>query len=132
MQQVPEKSMEEVIKTDGRYPLEAFAFLHESLNRAVKQTHGDPEAGLLQQRHVSGQDLCLALRDQAIGKWGMLAKTVLNKWNIHSTMDFGNMVYLLVDNKFMRKTEEDSIEHFRDVYNFDETFNIKQKFDIKE
>lgn len=37
----PEKDLEEVIRKDGRYPLEAFAFLHEGLARAVKQIYGD-------------------------------------------------------------------------------------------
>jgi len=123
------KTMEEVIRGDGRYPLEAFAFLHDALNHAVTSIHGgemppeqDPDnpAG----RHVSGSELCYSMRDLAIERWGRLSKTVLAKWNIHATIDLGNMVYLLVDNSFMRKTAEDSVEDFRDVFAFDEAFNI--------
>ena len=32
------------------------------------------------------------------------------------------MVYLLVENELMGKTEDDSLEDFRDVYDFDEAF----------
>ena len=124
-----DKSMEEIIRNDGRYPLEAFAFLHDALNRAVNEVYG-PEASAPQDpenvspRHVSGMELCHTMRDLAIERWGRLARPVLAKWNIHATIDLGNMVYLLVNNSFMRKTDEDSVEDFRDVYSFDDTFNV--------
>jgi uncharacterized repeat protein (TIGR04138 family) len=122
--------MEEVIRSDGRYPLEAFAFLHDALNHAVNDVYGsdapepheDPETETA--RHVSGMQLCYAMRDLAVERWGHLARPVLSKWNIHATIDLGNMVYLLVNNSFMRKTDEDSVEDFRDVYSFDDAFNV--------
>jgi len=121
--------MEEIIRQDGRYPPESFAFLHDALGYAVKETYG-PDATQTQDieqdsaRHVTGEHLCLAMRALAIERWGRLARTVLARWNIHATIDFGNMVYLLVDNSFMRKTEEDSIEDFRDVFDFDGAFDV--------
>jgi uncharacterized repeat protein (TIGR04138 family) len=127
----PDKSMEEVILEDGRYPLEAFGFLHDGLTKAVREIHGDepPAEG---QRHVTGKQLCEGLRDLAIERWGMLARVVLNKWNIRETIDFGNMVYLLVENNFMRKTDEDSLEDFRDVFEFDKAFSGYRAFELKE
>ena len=127
----PEKAMDEVIRQDGRYPMEAYEFLHEAFEQAVRAAHdeaGDPAAV----KHVTGKEFCEALRDLALKKWGPLAKTVLAKWNIRQTMDFGNMVYLLVNNHFMRKTEEDSIEHFRDVFAFDEAFEVEGDFELTE
>ena len=131
MEGKPDKSMEEVILEDGRYPLEAFGFLHDGLTMAVRDIHGDepPTEG---HRHVTGKQLCEGLRDLAIERWGMLARTVLNKWNIHETIDFGNMVYLLVENSFMRKTEEDSLEDFRDVFEFDKAFSGYRAIELKE
>ncbi len=132
MQGIPERSMEEVIRSDGRYPPEAFAFLHDGLSHAVKDIHGQEGAPVEDaQRHVSGRQLCLALKDLAIERWGLLAKTVLGKWNIHASIDFGNMVYLLIENNFMRKTDDDSIEDFRDVFDFDEAFDVPVDFDLK-
>ncbi len=126
------KNMEQIILEDGRYPPQAFEFLHHSFEHAVRDMHGKAGAARGGHRHVSGKDLCLALRDIAIQRWGMLARTVLARWNIESTLDFGNMVYLLVENDFMKKTDEDSIEHFRDVYDFAEAFDVDQNFDLKE
>ena len=131
MENEPTISMEEVIRRDGRYPVEAFAFLHEGLNKAVRDVFGEqpaPEG----QRHVSGRQLCEALRDLAVERWGMLARTVLTRWNIHWTIDFGNMVYLLIEHSYMRKTDEDSLEDFRDVYDFDKAFREYNTFELKE
>jgi uncharacterized repeat protein (TIGR04138 family) len=134
--------MEEVIRSDGRYPPEAFAFLHDGLNHACQTVHGQAASDLpdlsdefdveVPGRHVSGEQLAWALRDLAIERWGMLARTVLRRWNIRRTVDFGHMVYLMIDAGFMRKTEEDSLEDFRDVYDFDEAFCFKGEFELKE
>lgn len=125
------EAMTQLILTDGRYPLDAFGFLHEGLELAARSQYGDEPASP-GERHVSGTQLCEALRDHAIGRWGRLARTVLSHWNIRSTLDFGHMVYLLVDNGFMQKTAEDSVEDFRQVYDFDQAFRIRVKFDLKE
>ena len=127
----PNKTMEQVILEDARYPPEAFGFLHDGLARAVETAHGGKPRGEGQQ-HVSGSQLCQSLRDLAVERWGLLARTVLRKWNIQQSIDFGNMVYLLIENEFMRKTDEDSLEDFRDVYDFDEAFAAYEAFELKE
>lgn len=131
MEQEPMKPMQQVIVDDGRYAPEAFAFLHEGLNRAVQEVYRG-QAGPEGQHHVSGQELCRALRDLAIERWGLMAKTVLAKWGIRRTIDFGNMVYLLIEHDYMRKTDEDSIEDFRDVYGFEKAFGGYEAFELKE
>jgi len=131
MTQRPEKTLERVVREDGRYPLEAFSFLLDGLRRAVKEVHGektDPDTP----SHVTGAQLCHALRREALERWGPLARTVLKRWNIHSTMDFGQMVYLLVNNGLMHKTEEDSLEDFRDVYDFDSAFPSAFSFEAEK
>lgn len=130
MSQKPEKSFEEVIRRDGRYPMEAYAFLHEGLSRAVKDVYGE-DSEKPGPRHVSGQQLCRSLRNEAVDRWGLLARTVLSRWNIKATLDFGNMVYLLVTNGLMQKTDEDSLEDFRDVFEFEKAFN-HDVFNVRE
>lgn len=131
MAEKPEKSMEDVIRQDGRYPPEAYSFLHEGLSRAVKGVYGDEHRGE-GKRHVTGKQLCLAMRDLAVERWGLLARTVLRKWNIRETVDFGNMVYLLIEHNLMQKTPEDSLDDFRDVFDFAQAFRLAGKFDLKE
>jgi uncharacterized repeat protein (TIGR04138 family) len=73
-------------------------------------------------RHVSGQQLCLGLRDYAIKRYGMMAPAVLRAWNLRATDDFGRIVFAMIDHGLMSKTADDSLEDFRSVYDFDEAF----------
>lgn len=104
------------------FPPEAFVFVQEGLRHTVEQLHGGDAADDDSSRHVSGQQLCMGLRDYAIKQFGLLARTVLNSWNIRRTEDFGRLVFILVESGIMRKSEEDSLDDFSGVYDFDETF----------
>jgi len=73
---------------------------------------------------VSGQQLCLGLRDFAIKQYGLLAKTLLSRWNIKSTEDFGHIVYAMVDAGLMRKNDDDSLDDFRGVFDFDDLADL--------
>ena len=67
----------------------------------------------------------------AVNRWGGLAATVLRRWNIHATIDFGQMVYLLIDHDVWGRTPDDNIEDFRDVYDFNEAFAATGAFELK-
>lgn len=111
----------------GGYSPRAYEFLRDGLSHAVRSVHGDDAADRPpidddESRHVSGQQLCLALRDYAIQRYGLMARTVLARWNIHRTDDFGKIVFAMVDAGLMRKTDEDTLDDFRGVFDFDEEF----------
>jgi uncharacterized repeat protein (TIGR04138 family) len=117
-----EKSLQEIVDEVNRYPIEAFLFLQQGLGFAVNRVHGevtDPNAS----RHISGQQLCEGLREYALAQWGMLARVVLERWGITSTLDFGRIVFALVDAGHMQKTETDTVEDFRNVYDFKTAFD---------
>jgi hypothetical protein len=113
MAKLSDRRILDIIRGDGRYPVQAYVFLlNEGWPRALRHADGDqappspaPASGKAP-RHVS--------------------------WNIHKTVDFGNMVYLLIQHDVMHKTEEDSLEDFRDVYSFAEAFATPSQFDLKE
>ncbi|HEX8076591.1 MAG TPA: Minf_1886 family protein, partial [Chthoniobacterales bacterium] len=48
--------------------------------------------------------------------------TVLSYWGIRSTEDIGHMVFNLIGAGIFGKTEEDSIEDFKNVFDFQEAF----------
>lgn len=118
-------SRQQVIERLGVYPPVAFEFIERGLSHTV-QAIRSPTA-VDEERHVTGQELCWGLRDYAISQWGMLARTVLERWNITSTMDFGRIVYALIEGGLMQKRDEDSIEHFRNVYDFAQAFEADYK-----
>lgn len=117
----PAKSLQEVVQAVGIYPAEAYIFVQQGLTYTVQKIHAkqtDPEAS----RHVSGRDLSEGLRELALKQWGLMARTVLERWNITSTMDFGRIVFAMVEHDLLQKTEEDRLEDFRHVYDFATAF----------
>lgn len=81
-----------------------------------------PPAGRITTRHITGQQLCDGLRDMARERYGMLALTVLHRWGIRATADFGVIVYALIDRGEMRSSDEDRFDDFLDRYDFEEAF----------
>jgi len=106
------------------FPPGAFCFVQEGLRYTVHRLFDeDPGDKRLEgERHVSGRDLCIGLREFAGRQYGLLARTVLDHWNIRRTEDFGRIVFLLVEAGLLRKTPEDSITDFENVFDFDEAF----------
>jgi uncharacterized repeat protein (TIGR04138 family) len=127
---LPTCSLEKLVEDVGLYPEDAYHFVQHGLSFTVERIHGknaDPEAC----RHISGQELCQGLRDFALLQWGMMAYTVLSRWNIASTLDFGRIVFAMVDSRFMNKTDEDSIDDFRNVFDFRAAFEGQYKIECK-
>lgn len=93
--------------------------LPEVVAQAVREAGGCEKLN----RHVSGQDLCWGLRDYGRHRWGPLARLVLARWNIESTLDFGKIVFILVENDLLQKEPQDTLEDFRDVFDFDEALS---------
>lgn len=124
------KSIEEIAKLDGRYSIRAFELVHEALGRTIKNSYGG-EAENQGPHHITGRELCMGLAALATEKWGYLAKTVLNQLGIKSTYDFGSIVYLMVEHKWMYARPDDSIDEFKNVYDFEETFEKNFQFPVK-
>ncbi|MFQ5423365.1 MAG: Minf_1886 family protein [Phycisphaerae bacterium] len=97
--------------------------LPDELEESIGELGGPEAAARLLNRHVGGAELCAGLRDVAIQKWGLMASTVLRKWGIFSTRDFGRMVFALVENGLLQKQPRDCVEDFDDVYDFDDAFD---------
>ena len=73
--------------------------------------------------HVTGQQLCIGLRDFAISRFGLLAQVVLQHWGINRTEDFGAIVFRMVELELLRTCPQDSESDFRSVFQFDEAFH---------
>lgn len=111
-----------MLSAAGPYPLEAFNFVREGLSYTVQRLHKDPASVPESSRHISGQQLCLGLRDFAIEQYGLLAMVVLKHWHVSRTDDFGRIVFAMIEAGLMSRTDQDSLDDFRAVYDFDEAF----------
>ena len=114
------------IADDAGYNVEAFVFVQRGLDFTVRRIHGEldeeQEIDEAPNRHVSGQDLCKGLRDFAIDQYGLMARSVLRRWGILKSEDFGKIVFAMVDAGLMHKTDQDRVEDFRDVFAFSDAF----------
>jgi len=115
------KKIEDITSTNSRFCSSALEFVYEGLGYTVKNT-------IIEPGHVTGQTLSKGLAKLAVEKWGRLAKLILNQWGIKSTRDFGEIVYLLIDHKWMSAQSTDSIDDFNDVYDFETVF--KEQFEF--
>ena len=131
---------DKILPQDDRYRIEAYLFVSHALafgqhrraqelqaarpNDSDAETEGDDEADedLQKQMHLSGRELCYIIRDYAWMQYGMLAKAVLNSWGLHSTGDFGEIVFHLIEAEEMWKSENDQRSDFDDVFDFDHAF----------
>ena len=67
----------------------------------------------------------------ALARWGLMAGAVLRRWGITSTMDFGRIVFVMIENGMLQKTDDDTIEDFRNVYDFRTAFEAKYRIPSK-
>lgn len=106
--------LKSIVSKDDRYTAEAYIFVREGLDYTVKN--------LETMRHVSGQELLEGMRKYALKEYGPVTKRVLSEWGITECVDFGNIVFNLIEEGLLGKTEEDSIEDFMGGYDFHEAF----------
>lgn len=130
----PLRAIAQLVREDKRYKLDAYVFVFEALHFAQRELQmgraapseplpeGSQESESSVGRHVTGQELCEAIRLYALQQYGYMAKTVLNSWGVYTTRDFGEIVFNLIKIGQMRKTAQDRIEDFDDVYDFQTAF----------
>ncbi len=106
--------VEHLNSRDGRYKTQAYMFTIDALEFTM--------AGLGRRGHVSGRELLEGIAVLAKREFGPTAKMVFESWGLKGTRDFGEIVFHLVGAGLLGKTDEDSIEDFEAVYNFDDVF----------
>jgi len=106
--------IEKIARQDPRYKLESYEFVMKALFYTQKN--------LKRQAHVSGKELAHGIKEYCFEQFGPMAKEVLAHWGIHETIDFGNIVFNMINAGLMKKNEEDKIEDFKDIYEFKDIF----------
>ncbi|MFH1919901.1 MAG: Minf_1886 family protein [Planctomycetota bacterium] len=139
------RELAELLEEDNRYRVGAYEFVFNALAFAqtvlrmgtespsepagpAEENEEKSEEPEEPQQHVSGQELCEAIRRYALRQYGYMAKTVLNNWGIQCTGDIGEIVFNLIRFGRMRRTKHDRREDFEDVFDFETAF--EQEFKI--
>ena len=135
----PAHPLADLLARDRRYHFDAYVFVSEALRYAHEKlglgreqpsvSTGESADEPTGEQHVTGQELCEAIRQYALQQYGYMAKCVLNHWGVHGTGDFGEIVFNLIDIGEMRKSEHDRREDFENVFDFDT--DLARSFQIK-
>jgi uncharacterized repeat protein (TIGR04138 family) len=106
-----------------RFVFEALQHTQEKLKRPKPRDPDDEDA------HITGQELLEGIRELAVKRFGLLARTVFEQWSVRSTADFGRIVFELVERGEMRKTDRDTLSDFVDVFDFEDVFERRYPID---
>lgn len=120
-EEVSDRSPDELIyqasESSGKFRPNAFFLVLQALHEAQSSRR---EPG-----HVSGRELLEALRRLVRRQFGPMALTVLHHAGLHRTEDVGELVFFMVERGLLKKQDEDSLQDFSNVYDFEEAFRYQ-------
>ena len=132
----------ELIAQDRRYKLDAYHVVRDALELAQRDLTGTDEEPSWRESggsesapietHLTGQQLCDAIRRLMLDNYGYMARVVLKNWGVTETGDFGEIVYNLIRIGLMKKSKSDRREDFNDVYDFEEAFERQFQITMPE
>jgi uncharacterized repeat protein (TIGR04138 family) len=111
--------VDRIVEHDPRYPREAYGLIREALDFTQQLVHKKSRGKV---RHVTGQELLDGIREYVLQQFGPMTITVLEEWGIRGSRDIGEVVFNMVENRLLAKTEEDSRADFAKGYDFEEVF----------
>lgn len=114
-----EEVVERIVASDRRYAADAYSFVREALEHTQKTAGKGNRASL---RHVSGQELLGGIRDYALTTYGPMSLSLLNEWGLHRAEDFGEIVFNLVEQGVLSKTDKDQRSDFQNGFDFETAF----------
>jgi uncharacterized repeat protein (TIGR04138 family) len=115
-----EEHLRDIALQDGRYAPDAYRFLFESLEHAIRLAGKEQQSGA--DRHVSGRELLAGIRSHAMSSFGPLTPSVWKLWGVGEPLDWGRMVFVLVENKLLNRQESDTLDDFREELDLEEVF----------
>jgi len=123
-------ALHQLVSRDRRYPIDAYLFVQDALSFAAdsmelsnQYQHDSEDFESAEEHHLTGQQLCEAIREFALNQFGFMARIVLKNWGICSTSSFGDIVYNMIEIGLMKKSDKDKRSHFDDIYEFEAAFD---------
>src|SRR5438046_9438287 len=90
-------------------------FLRDALDFTTKQQKKLKGASI---KHVAGPELLEGVRQYALREFGPMALSVLSHWGVSCCEDIGCIVFNLIGDGIFGKTEVDSMNSLKAVYDF--------------
>jgi uncharacterized repeat protein (TIGR04138 family) len=121
--QFADEVLDRLQERNPRFHARSYIFVLQALHSVIQ--------GLDAPRHVTGQELAQGVRELALGRFGPMARTVLEHWGIHATEDVGGVVFAMVEQGILIKQEGDHPEDFTDVFDFEEAFELNYPWEAR-
>lgn len=112
-------TVERIVGNDPRYSSDAYAFISDAVLYTTKKLESEAKS---QRRHISGKELLEGIKEFAIQQFGPMAPEVFRSWGLNNTLAIGHVVFNMVNNQLLGKSKEDSIEDFKNGFDFDTEF----------
>lgn len=114
-----DEAVEQILAKDPRYARDAYLFVREALDFTQKLIGRENRGGI---RHITGQELLDGIRQFALQQFGPMTMTVFEEWGVRSCLDFGEIVFNMVEISLLAKTDKDSRDDFQNGYDFADAF----------
>ena len=111
--------IEALARGDRRYSSEAYHFVFEALDYSIQHPVATYRPA---SRHVTVTELLEGIRRLALDQLGPLARCVFESWGVYETEDFGEIVFNLIENGLLNRSESDRKEDFAAGFSFREVF----------
>ena len=107
--------LDNILENDRRFDKEAYFFVMAALGRVLDK--------LDKPRHVNGKELLDSIRKETEDQFGPMGATVFQHWGINNSLDFGEIVFNMVSEGILSKTEDDRVGDFEDSVFFENLFD---------
>ena len=114
-----DEAVDLILAKDERFHRDAYGFMREALDFTQKLI-GKENLGKV--RHVTGRELLDGLRQYALQQFGPMTATVFEEWGVRNCPDFGEIVFNMVENGLLAKTDKDTRDDFQTGYDFTDAF----------
>lgn len=107
-----------IVERDPRFHPDSYSLLRDALDftmRGIVKTEGE-------ERHVTGVELLEGFRKHALEEFGPMTFSVLDDWGVGSSGDVGEMVFNMIGVGVFGESDNDSLEDFVGVYDFEDAF----------
>lgn len=115
--------LKRILREDSRFRADAYLFVMAALSRTL--------AGLESPRHLTGAELLEGIRQEAARQYGPMARTVIEHWGIKNSLDFGEIVFKMVQVGILTKTDSDRLDDFADKDFFDNLFDSVSAYQLE-
>lgn len=109
-------AIKRIIEVDPRYSPDAYDFIGKAVTYTAKRLKRHKKNG---NPHVSGKELLEGVCHYATTQFGPMANAVMREWGLTSGRAVGDVVFNMINERLLRKSENDTLDDFDIDFDFE-------------